>query len=215
MKKTVAIILIMFLIFSVCSCDGKDTEVHTSDTTIQQNDDVAIDSTSLDVEHSLLTLETINDYNKFINSEKLPSNFVSYDKIDDMGQFVSLVFLSDTQKGDYSSYMYNIVDSTGYEICLYVEVAKDPNELTSSISQISSDNMRTLDKSISGVYNNDGYKYQYVSGMLLSISWIDEDISYELCGASMLYDYPQTDNTFVGKVLNLKSAYKTFKEINS
>lgn len=64
-------------------------------------------------ERPLLTIDTFDEYTKMLNSIHLPDDFVSYEKISQFGDFGGLVFLSETQKGDFSWYMYNLFDPLG------------------------------------------------------------------------------------------------------
>ncbi len=160
-------------------------------------------------ETSNLTIESMREYNKMLKSTKLPTNFVEYSQISQLGEFESVVFLSDTSSGDYSSYMYNLVDSTGYAICLYVEPLEEKDttaDTDSIIAEVDRGNMRVLSQNTKGVYVTNGITYKYVSGKLLSVSWSGAGLEYKLCGLSMLYDYPADSSTFVGKLMSLDNA---------
>ena len=66
--------------------------------------------------------------------------------------------------------------------------------------------MRKLDEKLSGSYAKEEFSHYYISGELLSITWIHEGITCKLCGDSMLSDYPSTEKTIAGKLLNLDNA---------
>jgi hypothetical protein len=46
--------------------------------------------------------------------------------------------------------------------------------------------MRKLDEKLSGSYAKEEFSHYYISGELLSITWIHEGITCKLCGDSML-----------------------------
>ena len=153
----------------------------------------------------LLTLEFEDAYTEFINSTELPADFVSYDEIAAIGAFRGLVILSDAYTNDYSSYLYTLVDSEGFEISLYVDHNEKILSTANPVSNVNQTDMRMLSDTSRGVYTSNGLTYKYVSGELLSISWKNQNITYTLCasGAPMLSDYPLAESTFVGKMLNL------------
>ncbi len=164
-------------------------------------------------EAPLLTIESLTEYQKLLSSEKLPTDFVDYSQIESIGDFKHIVFLSDAYDGDYSWYMYDLIDSTGYELSLYVKKG-DENETTEpnstsnkSVTNINQDNMRTLTDESSGVYVHDEITYHYMYGKLTYIEWEFDAISFELAGVSSPIDkYPSTNNTFIGKLLNFGTA---------
>lgn len=155
-------------------------------------------------ERPLLTVESFEDYLKVIDTQKIPENFVQYEKINKLGEFKCLVFLND----DNSSYMYTLADSTGYQLALYVDHNTAENDYDSAdfITNVKSKDMRTLDDKNSGIFVTNGITYRYVSGKLLSINWVDGEVSFKLSGSSMLYDYPIEKSTFVCKLLNANEA---------
>lgn len=166
-------------------------------------------------ERPLLTVESLEDYLKVIDTPKIPENFVQYEKIDKLGAFAGLVFLSDAYGDDYSSYMYNLIDSTGYRFTLYVDhdTAEKNYGPTNLIESINSNDMRTLEDKNSGIFVTNGITYRYVSGKLLSIHWIDGEVSFELSGSSMLYDYPIEKSTLLCKMLNVNEVAGAILEI--
>ena len=211
MKKTIVIIVLLCLCTGICAC-GSDSNLPAES---QQILEQKSQETTGDVimpnggERPLLTIESIEVYQKFLNQSRLPENFVQYEKISQLGNFVNLVFLSDTSAGDFSSYMYSLVDDSDYEISLYVNSnTTADNESTNNIdiSSINSNDMRQLSGASSGKYAQGELVYKYVSGKLLSIAWNSEGISYKLCGSSMLSDYPSTSSTVVGQLLNSNNA---------
>ena len=149
-------------------------------------------------------------YTEFLNSVELPDDFVSHDKIDAIGDFDALIFLSAAYQNDYSWYMYGLVDSEGFEITLYVDHRDEVLSTKNSVSNVNKTNMRLLPDTSKNVcvYVSNNMEYTYISGKLQSISWKTQNITYTLCasGTPMLSDYPLTESTFVGKMLNTETA---------
>ena len=104
--------------------------------------------------------------------------------------------------------MYHLVDENDYRLALYID-HNNSNEIpesTITATSILAKDMRKLDEKSSGVYTKGELSYTYISGELLSITWTHEGITYKLCGDSMLSDYPSTEKTIAGKLLNLDNA---------
>ena len=200
MKKIIALSLLLCLFAALYSCDkNHNTSNDTNDTNqsadsnkYENNNNIVMPS---EVERPLLTLESITEYRKILNTEKIPNNFVRYESISRLGSFRSLVFLSDAYDNDFSSYMYTLVDSIGYEIALYInhDVSNLPTISTDFITSVDTSDMRRLEEGKSGTYVNEYLIYKYVSGELLSISWIDNGINYKLCGSPLLSNYPSSN----------------------
>ena len=230
MKNKITIIAlwcILCLILSACDINITDKNnqsdsTETNNMTDSSNEE--IDSQDIknkttepyDIEIPLLTLESMDMYTEFLNSNEMPDDFVLYDEISDVGDFEILIFLCNAYSHDYSSYLYGLVDSEGFEISLYVEHNTDEFSLeTDSIIQVNKTNMSLLTDTSDGDYIHDNIKYTYVSGELFSISWKTQNITYILCngGSPMFSDYPPTTSTFVGKMLNLDTATQALNDI--
>ena len=216
-KKLTIIILLCCLCLAICSCNMNAlNEVNQDDSTQTNTNNLPKETVNpQDGERPLLTFETENEYMKFLNLVEMPANFVSYDEIVAIGAFNGLVFLSDAYTNDYSSYMYSLVDSEDFEITLYVDHNDAKESTETSVSKVTSTNMRLLSDTSDGVYVFDDIKYQYVSGKLLSISWKTQNINYTLCstGKLMLSDYPLAESTFVGKMLNSNTALQSLNGV--
>ena len=233
-KKLTVILLLCSFCLAICACSMNVFEVNQDDSTETHtdhllNEDDQEDSAEMHTDHllnevvkpqegerPLLTLESEDAYTKFLDSVEMPADFVPCDKIDVIGAFNGLVFLSDAYANDYSSYMYTLVDSEGFEITLYVDHRDEVLSTVSSVSKVNKTNMRLLSDTSRGVYVYNGIEYKYVSGELLSVSWKTQNITYRLCasGTPMLSDYPLTTSTFVGKMLNVETALQAFDIIN-
>lgn len=220
MKNLMLIIVLLCLSLMVCACSNSNNIA--SDTT-NQNNLITNHEQKGDIvtphggERPLLTFESVGEYTDFINSKKLPENFVTYEKINQLGDFKNLIFLSATGENDFSSYVYTLVDSTGYEIALYIDnlVMDEIVVPTDTIANINANDMRTIPEKNNGTFTTKGISYKYVAGELLSISWIDQGISFKVCGSSTLSDYPTTQSTFVGKMLNTNVAVHAIEDFFS
>ncbi|MBE6668328.1 MAG: hypothetical protein E7607_08490 [Ruminococcaceae bacterium] len=223
-KKFTAILLLCSLCLAICACDmnaldevnqNNSTETYAKNNTEKtEGQDITEESdTIIEIEVELLTIESEAEYTDFLNSNEMPADFVSYDKIEAIGTFYGLVFLSDAYRNDYSSYMYSLIDSNGVEITLYVDHCDETLSTSSSILGVNEMDMRLLSDESSGAYVSDNIEYRYVSGKLLSISWKAQNINYTLCGSMLLSGYPLTESTFVGKLLNTDTALQALETV--
>ena len=186
-----------------------ETDSEPSSTSTQQNEFVE----QPEGDRPSLYIGSENDYVAFLNSTELPSDFVSYDEIDAIGAFSCFIFLSDAYIKDYSEYMYVLIDSEGIEITLYVDHEKNVWPPKGPVLP-NGTNMRLLSNTDSGAYDFNGLVYEYLSGKLLSISWEIGDIYYTLyVDTPMLSDYPLTESTFVGRMLNSDTALQAVNTV--
>ena len=158
-------------------------------------------------------METYGDYLAWLDSTDLPAAFVPYEAISALGEFQHFVCLSGY--GDYSHYMYSLVDETGAEFVLYVEYNRNGPELTPLpiIDDINPDNMRCTQSSQRGRYLYEGLEYKYVSGRLLNITWENEGHIFVLSGDS-LGSYPDGADTFLAKLFDLSQASQALNSID-
>lgn len=190
--------------------DGSYTpnKVHTSGET-----DTSDKLENPDVDIPLLTIVSYSDYASFLESTDLPDEFVDYDSISLLGEFDRFICLSDARYDDYSSYLYVLNDENYEGLGLYIDHEIEPFE--NSNVDVNSEDMRRIDASESGTYLLSGLEYTYVSGLLLSVSWQIDGVTYTLAGNSMLYDYPLDIATQVGKLLNVDSANAVVDSLTS
>ena len=235
MKKTILLLLTLSLILSVfVSCDkgssndfSDTTGVETSgeETTAQNSEETTTETTEEtkantlsdatvdkpEIERPLLTLEDANMYTEFLDSTDLPEDFVSYDKIEVIGDFDGLVILSDAYLNDYSSYMYNLVDATGFDFVLYVDHVKEDSFIRDPISSVNEKDLRKQLDTSRGIYVCDNIVYTYITEGLLSIAWEDQNITYKLSGS--FYKYPLAESTFIGKMLDTDTAQQALNTV--
>lgn len=225
--KRLFVILITLVLFSMLlsACDSTNSleAIENEKPTCSLNETLnsqdklgGVESNGVEV--PLLTISTLEDYNEFLSSENLPKNFITYDMLRDVGDYVCLIFLSDGYNGDFTEYMYTVKDSTGYEISVYVEPSIESDVLSSNTiiaEKINRTDLRTNGSVESGIYMYNDVKYKYVSGKLLSIVWDMDGLRYTVTGSSMLDNYPDQKNTFMGLILNGDTAKDAFRVLET
>ena len=161
-----------------------------------------------------LIFETYEEYCNYVQNADLPAEFVPYEAISPLGQFDHFVFLSSAHYGDYSHYMYTVIDESGTELILYVEYNRNGPELTPLpiIDDIDPDNMRKPLSSQRGRYLYEGIEYKYISTGLLSITWEDHGHIFTLF-ADDLGSYPDRTDTLAGKMMDLSQAKEALSAI--
>lgn len=192
MRRFLLFILVFLMCFFSVGCNRGSSD---SDDTLLQNGEIP-----------LATFEKYGDYKKFLEDADLPENFVAYDDIAHFGEFESFVCLSDAREGDYSQSFYNLKDDSGQSLGLYVYTKPRETENADIIDNVDSDDLRHISGGASGVYTLFDVDYRYVSGELLSMTWVKNGVEYVLIGDSMLSDYPQNANTVVSKMLDRRLA---------
>lgn len=241
MKKILFVLTVLILAIVLCSAltgcanetaDDKQNnnlsnqqkpETQTSGVSNQQKTETNTSSVSNEIEkpscngdHPLLTLQSEDAYTAFLNTTQLPADFVSYADIRTIGNFKAFVVLTDAYANDYSQYMYTVVDSENVLITLHVD-HRDRNEMSATaglVSKMNNANMRCLSDAVSGHYlSDDGITYRYISGKLHAVSWDVRNVHYTLCVEHLFADYPLTESTFVGKMLNLDTSYQTMNTV--
>ena len=150
-----------------------------------------------------LFFNNYEDYVSFITSGKLPSSqkdavsdlssfpddFILYEKISMMGKFQALLFLCPTYMGDYSAYMYRLIDENGFEYSLYIDHnKKDTEKATAILSDAQADtitDLRTSPKSqVNHVQIKDiTYQYWAPNNGLGSLVWSQNDITFTLASS--------------------------------
>ena len=159
------------------------------------------------VDYGLLTIENYDEYLSFLKNTVLPTTFVPYETVSVLGAFDSFVCLSDAKVGNYSHYIYNMVDETGMEFILYVEYNRNGPELTPLpiIDDIDPANMRQTLSSQKGRYLYEGIEYTFISTGLMSITWEDQGHIFTLF-TDELASYPNAD-TLIAKLLDLSQVH--------
>lgn len=220
MKRILICLIVLTLTMSLISCDftGSNNESidsssnkssETSEQIALSDDNTDKDTLSEEVEAPLLTLSSIEEYEKFIDKVRLPADFLFYEDIKEIGEFECLVIKSYYDTGEYNKVFYTLRDSEGNRLSLnYAPYDSKEEEDTSIItSGINAENLRKLNNTQNGIYISNGIQYKYVSGLLLSVSWITGNYQITITGDSMLSDYPQDiSGTFASALLAVETA---------
>ncbi|MBQ8408135.1 MAG: hypothetical protein IJY39_04655 [Clostridia bacterium] len=233
MIKIFRICFLCVVVLLFASCAGLANDVKLGDMgstlTITNNGNTEKDDTELsdipetetydqqseveNVEIPLMTFESLDELDAFLKMNKIPRNFVTYDVISDMGEFISFVFLSDAQSGDYSHGFYSLRDKSGMEIGVYVQFLNDT--YVSAEDQIfevpTPMDLRTSETNGSklGVYVVDQISYTYISGLLSSIKWEIDNIQFTILFNSSIVDIQLNEmNDCLANLLNAQTASK-------
>lgn len=107
-----------YLIFAVILCLGILSGCNVNeDKNISNTTQEPINTNSPNVEVPLPTFEEYAKYLEYIQSQKLPENFVYADEFFNIGKFKSAIFLCNPDMG----YMYTYIDADGNEIMITIE----------------------------------------------------------------------------------------------
>lgn len=233
--KKIAICIFTCGILLLTSCSGINEQSSPNSnkanniSATSPNGDNSQDSSIADyeVEYQLLTITGLEEYNDLINSNKLPEYFVTYDKLDKLGEFKSLVFTSNTQMDQYWQYMYSFEDGSNEDVYLTVIHneqkaksigSKDNNNTSVKMADLNDNDviysdMTHLPSEENGIYKDGSISYKYISGSLLSISWKLGNTEFVLSSNSLLDNYPSDVDTIVSKLLYSDTHEDAIREI--
>ena len=113
----------------------------------------------------------------------LPLEFVFYDQISYIGDFISVVFLEDARDLHYNSYLYSL-KSGNTDLMLYVSPHSDAVIINDILSQQTSIDLHYYPSKESGSYYDNDIEYKYKDGVLFSIGWSIGDLDFVLCTSS-------------------------------
>lgn len=220
MKKIILLITITAVLFSTISCGSiySDHALNDASSATPTGDNTSnTGALNGEIEHpshmelAEVRLDGYDEYLSGLESLDLPNNFVYYDSICQFGVFDAFV----VGLGDYSKYIYFLIDDSGNELTLYIEEHSDETISSENIvMNISSNDMRFLDTKSqkNSAYFQGDLKYCYVYGNLLSVEWVQNGLKFTLY-ADYLHQYPNIDTTLTGKLLNkglASTAYETY-----
>lgn len=161
-------------------------------------------------ERPLLGFWNYDDYNEFIHSTELPSDFVPYEAVASIGKFDGFVCLTDARQNDYGQYMYDLIDDNGFNLMLYVDHRTEkPFKIElKDLTAATADDLRFFADGETGIAARDDLKYTYIKGKLLSVEWESQGITFTLCANMMLSDYPldTSNETFASRLLTPQKA---------
>ena len=175
MKKRVLIcMMVLVLLGSVVSCDIKANLETGKQTTSEDNKASTEDEIDVDPVFSVLT--DIDAYRKYVSQHKMPSDFITYEKLSSIGEFVSLTF-----RASHYDYHYKLVDKNGFVVMVSVSQLQSGEDLVSGDvsgreilrpEKLESENIlfNKENEHVIILYNDTKYGYYY--GALRSVSFI-------------------------------------------
>ena len=161
------------------------------------------------ISYDTVAFNDYSSYKEFIDSTELPSNFVYYEDVDFLGEFLSLVFLTFAQYGDYSEVMYSLTDSTNVRFALYVEEKPFTysEEVTSKkIDTVNATDMREISSEEHGIYTHEGIEYLYKYGKILSVRWKSGGRAFTLSSIDEFVECEDISKSNIAAVFNLETA---------
>ena len=224
MKNRIITLMLFCIVLCLCSCNElKVGNIITSQIITSQQDKEATTNkgeeskvTRYDLVYDPKIIESYKEYQMILESGNLPNNFVRYEQVSVFGDFGGVVFLSDTYEGQYNFYAYILMDESGFEYTLHIYL---DNSLEGTVEDnpthvvnINENDMRRLNNEESGHYDYNNLIYEYRSGLLESINWEIDGVTYILTGS--LSDYPNVTSTPLGKLIDLKNASTVIDSIS-
>lgn len=210
--KKIFVLIALVIVMCLCILLISGNNRYFGDNTLSNNKNT--DYSRMD--KYVFTVDSYYDYLNFIHSSELPDDFVYYDDICVLGDFVDFICMSDARIGDFSHYLYTIKDEEKFEITLYIEDADSRETIEMEpISIADPQNMRTVVSTLPVMYEYEGIRYTYVEGKLNSVKWQNDEWAYSVyVDDPCLGEYPNNSSTIVGKLLNLDTALDTIVTIH-
>lgn len=136
------------------------------------------------------------EYLHFLDTAKLPEDFVSYEEISMLGEFDGFVCLDGTKVEKGSSLFYSFKTDDGWECNVYVYHEERESLLSPLLEEVlNKEDLRTLREERKGYFMIDGMTYGYAKGKLISVKWEDEGIIFVLY-SSYLSECPESHPVF-------------------
>lgn len=163
-------------------------------------------------EPTTIGFNSYEEYTKYIEENDLANKIVTYDQLTQYGKFVQFSINSHWMYDNTFSLFYIFNDGSGktYDLIIndrphYSEDYLAYPKLTDV--QINKSDMRNADTDTDNAYYEfDDKLYIYTKGKLSQIKWFDDKHVYILTGNPLLADYPNVDNTYMAKLLDISSA---------
>ena len=216
----VVLLCLSMLVLVACNITDSNDNNNINDQTnpnIPNEDNISNEFDSGEVPS--LNINSFEEYEQhFQDMKMLPQGFVPYEAIKEIGEFKSLVVLCEYGSGLYNRGLYYLVDENGVTIKLHFQEF-DENKINSSniiLSDYDKNDLRALDSLQTGALTQENLTYYYISGKLLNIQWISDNIHYTLSGTPMLGDYQMGNvQTLTQSILNLQTAASTINQFNA
>ena len=147
-------------------------------------------------EHAQLHYYDYAEYLHFLDTAKLPEDFVSYEEISMLGKFDGFVCLDGTKVEKGSSLFYSFKTDNSWECSVYVYHEERESLLSPLLEEVlNKEDLRTLREERKGYFIIDGMTYGYTKGKLISVKWEDEGIIFVLY-SSYLSECPESHPAF-------------------
>jgi hypothetical protein len=173
------------------NCESTNSEVSLKDPVISdvsREDPVG--------EYAQLYYYDYAEYLHFLDTAKLPEDFVSYEEISMLGKFDGFVCLDGTKVEKGSSLFYSFKTDNGWECNVYVYHEERESLLSPLLEEVlNKEDLRTLREERKGYFMIDGMTYGYTKGKLISVKWEDEGIIFVLY-SSYLSECPESHPAF-------------------
>lgn len=220
------------MVFSLSCCDiNHNNSTALEDTSLNDsNGEKESESTSTNIideqpsdeisDHVNIEFHSYADYMNFIETSSASGNLITYDELKIIGEFDSLIFISDAYLyDDYSDYLYLFNDSLGKTISLYIfqNPVNRANYYDFEISKsFLSKDLQCLNENVSGYIMIGGIRYNYSSGRLKSIEFRQGEYRFVVMNSSIEgdeYPDPEQHNTFYANLMKVESANNTINEL--
>lgn len=160
------------------------------------------------------TYNTIEGYEKYISAHPQRDDFITYDMLKDYGSFC--LFVNSGRSDTCTEYSYDLIDSMGIETTIFIIPASRQLEEYSVITSMENPKDLRSCSSKKGVYTANGISYYYSRGKLRRIAWQFDKQWILVDSTNNRYaEYPITDETLVGRLLNTETAEAAVVEFNA
>ncbi len=203
LKVMILVILVLLCLLCAVSCNLTDTNINNLEDSLTESSyakDTNTDNEDLDIDAESIYLTSVEEYYKFIETDVMPNDFITYDMLKDIGDLQSFVI----PDRDYLSYYgYHLSDENGFLIDVFITHLEEAEKG----SLVATDTVQLQAKPIEGflygkefdnnkVFYND-IQYTYSSnGSLRYITTIINSVKISISPSS-IYD------SDLGKVVEL------------
>ena len=200
MKNKLLFLLSILLCLSLVSCDKNPTTT----------DDISNTGGFI----YLPTIETLEEYAEFVETNDVSKKIVLYDDISMLGEF-DVFFVCDylTDEVELIKHAYSLKDGAN-TFSLDIEPIGETETTNTVVFDKSQENcLLKVKKQFSGEIQLGEMRYHYINGNLYSLKWISGKWKFTLYSFS---DYKQPKNeTLISRLIYRDTAEEAFSEIQS
>ena len=171
-----------------------------------------VDSTVYCVSPNFLGVESLREYKLALRLLKKDKDFIEYDALQQIGGFSYFVYNSNWPDGEFGSYMYEF--DNGSRLAIYAKLREAGNQ--ESYQEMQPENlmdMRFCYAEEPSQIMLDGICYCYTDGKLSEIAWENKTHEFELTLAENLNHLEPGDGTFIGELLNGRTAKTAIEQL--